>query len=245
MILNAQDLLGLLGQGPYSPETAEARDLPSSGSSGSGTSRDRRRDCRREGRGWVDLQNTDDAHGGRATGVQACLDAAYIAANEGSPTTSTVRPPGYEWAQSYARYLRFRLPMREVINNCHLLGRQLTGSGTDLRNLATCARQANVSVQGAGRIEDHMYSVEDQVFQAVTRDGQIVDYAVTPHYAGERTVPVAFEMTARGVTADGRPGIRIHMVVPNSFNSPREGWRNIGLVSHSQTRQPIPTGPMP
>ncbi|MFD5318542.1 LamG-like jellyroll fold domain-containing protein [Streptomyces sp. NPDC127098] len=245
MILHAQDLLGLLDQGRFSPETAEAGDLASDSSSGSGTSQDRRRDCRRAGRGWVDLYDTDDVHGGRATGIRACLDAAYLEENKGSYTTSSVRPPGYEWAQDYARYLRFRLPIGEVINNCHLLGRQLTGSGTDLRNLATCTRQANVSVLGPGRIEDHMLSVENQVHDAVTHDRQIVDYTVTPHYAGERTVPVGFEMTAIGVTADGRPGIRIHMFTPNSFNSPREGWRNIGTVSHSRTRQPVPTGPTP
>ncbi|WP_390899381.1 hypothetical protein [Streptomyces mirabilis] len=113
-----------------------------------------------------------------------------------------------------------------------------------MRNLATCSRQANVTINGDGRIEDHMYSYESQVKSAID-SGQVVHYTVTPNYAGSRTVPVSFDITARGTMPDGSPGISFSQPVPNSIYSPRKGMTNLGTVMDSRTGVAVPTGSMP
>ncbi|MGQ4365409.1 DNA/RNA non-specific endonuclease [Streptomyces sp. SAS_272] len=131
------------------------------------------------------------------------------------------------------------------LNMCHLLGKDLGGSGTDRRNLATCSRQANTAVVGDGRIGDHMFSYESQVKSAID-GGQVVRYSVTPRYHGSRTVPVSFEMVASGILPDGSPGLSVGQVVPNSIYSPRQGvWKNLGMVTDSRNGAPVPTGSMP
>ncbi|GAA3068106.1 hypothetical protein GCM10020000_60590 [Streptomyces olivoverticillatus] len=142
----------------------------------------------------------------------------FLEANPGSYATSEVRPPGYEWAGKYAGYLELAPPF--AINNCHLLARELSGSGTDLDNLATCSRQANTYSKGEGRLEDNMRKYEVQVKDAID-DGQVVRYQVTPKYSGSRTVPASFEMSAVGSYGDGSPGIRFDEVVPNSLWVPK------------------------
>ncbi|MFE2276909.1 DNA/RNA non-specific endonuclease [Streptomyces sp. NPDC059454] len=183
------------------------------------------------------------AYGNRATGVDACLDSAYLATHEGTKTEpSKVAPPGYLWGKAHAGYLG--LDSSKSINICHLLGKDLSGSGTDLKNLATCSRQANTNVTGVGRIDEHMYHYEEQVKDAID-GGRVVRYTVTPRYVGSRTVPVSFEMTARGIRPDGSPGVSFTQVVPNSICSPRQGqWKNLGTVTDSRTGIPVPTGPM-
>ncbi|MFR9725136.1 DNRLRE domain-containing protein [Streptomyces sp. MS19] len=204
------------------------------------TKYERRSDCRRDGRGWTEASETDPAHGNRAVGMETCLDQAYLAANGGSRTTEKIRPPGYQWATRFAGYMGLNPP--DAINNCHLIGKDLGGSGTDLRNLVTCSRQANYSVSGLGHVPDHMFSFESDISDAVKEDGQVVHYVVTPRYAGERTVPVSIELLARGVYEDGSPGIYIHTIVPNSLWSSGKGWRNLGLVNDHKTGVPVPTG---
>ncbi|MEU3660972.1 hypothetical protein AB0E77_14650 [Streptomyces sp. NPDC032940] len=120
----------------------------------------------------------------------------------------------------------------------------LTGSGTDLRNLATCSRQANTAARGDGRINDHMFSYESRVKEAV-ENGQVVHYTVTPKYSDAWTVPVSFEISARGIMPDGSPGIAFRQPVPNSVYSPRSGWKSMGTVTDSRTGLPVPTGPLP
>ncbi len=225
----------------FIPVEALAPNAILSGGSGSGTDTWTRSDCRRGGTGWVDSGNLDAANGNRATGVEACLDSEYLNGNPGSDVTSEIRPPGYQWAARYASHLG--LMPRETINNCHLLGRDLGGSGSNLENLATCSRQGNTWVRGEGRLEHNMFTFESEAKAAIDA-GQIVRYSVTPRYAGPRTVPVSFEMRASGVYADGTAGISIHEVVVNSLYSPSKGqWRNLGTVVHNGVPQPI--GSMP
>lgn len=190
-------------------------------------------DCRRGGQGWVDYQDTDPQNGGRAVGVEACLDEGYLEANPGTKTNpAEVLPPGYRWAQRYAGFLG--LAADKSINACHLLGKQLGGSGTDPRNLATCSRQANAAIRGDGRIDDNMASYEGRVRAAVDA-GQIVHYKVSPAYSGWRTVPTAFEISAQGHYPDGGAGISFMQPVPNSIYSRGGSWSNLGLVIDSST----------
>ncbi|MEV5091377.1 DNA/RNA non-specific endonuclease [Streptomyces griseoincarnatus] len=190
---------------------------------------------------WVDPGDLDAANGNRSTGVEVCLDTDYLEEHPGIEVTREIRPPGYKWAGRYARHLG--LSPDQTINNCHLLGKGLGGSGVDSRNLATCSRQANAWVRGDGRVEHNMYNFEEQVKRAI--DGrQIVYYSVTPQHAGPRTVPVSFEISAADIHADGMPGINLNYVVPNSLYSPsRQQWRNLGIVTHANSPQPI--GSMP
>lgn len=204
-----------------------------------------RADCRRNGAGWLDLGTRDAAHGYRATAMNACLDTAYLTthAKRGSPTTSAVRPPGYRWATSTAGYLRIKeIPLR--INNCHLLGKQLTGSGEDLDNLVTCSRAANAQVMGDDGFANDMAALEARVKTAVD-GGQVVRYQVTPVYAGPRTVPVKLEISAVGSYADGRPGgIFIKRHLDNKLFQPQtQKWHNLGLwVMNGKA---VPTGSTP
>ncbi|MEU1161119.1 DNA/RNA non-specific endonuclease [Streptomyces sp. NPDC005921] len=149
-----------------------------------------------------------------------------------------VRPPGYTWAQDYARHLKAN-PSR-VVNNCHLLGRQLGGSGTDLRNLATCGVDANTyPPRGGLGAMDNMVQFEDRVAGEVA-EGDTVLYRVVPVYAGDRVVPKAFVMTATSWDADGNPLGTQRRDVPNLMNT-RSGWKNLGTVVHSRTGEDVPT----
>ncbi|WUF66943.1 DNRLRE domain-containing protein [Streptomyces nojiriensis] len=197
-------------------------------------------DCRRGGKGWIDPTDVDSANGNRAVKADGCLDSEVV--KHGTGTNDTDRPPGYDWARRTAGWLG--LTPERAINNCHLIGKDLGGSGSDLRNLATCSRQANVKVRGRGEITDHMRSYEERIRIAVN-SGQIVRYTVEPEYYGNRTVPTAFTLKARGWNQNGAPGIRIDAIVPNSIYSPRfDHWRNLGLFNETGTSNPIPTGGM-
>ncbi|WP_330321403.1 DNA/RNA non-specific endonuclease (plasmid) [Streptomyces clavifer] len=204
-----------------------------------------RADCRRNGAGWLDLGTRDAAHGYRATAMNACLDTAYLTthAKRGSPTTSVVRPPGYQWATSTAGYLRIKdIPLR--INNCHLLGKQLTGSGEDLDNLVTCSRAANAQVTGDDGFANDMAALEGRVKTAVD-GGQVVRYQVTPVYSGPRTVPVKLEISAIGMYPDGRPGgLLVKRALENKLFQPQtQIWHNLGLwVMNGKA---VPTGSTP
>ncbi|MFH9554498.1 LamG-like jellyroll fold domain-containing protein [Streptomyces sp. NPDC017435] len=213
---------------------------------GAGTATRRRTsgDCRTDGAGWVEYGDVDSAHGGRATGVEACLDSAYLDEHPGTETDpDKVALPGYKWARKYAGYLGNR-PPGQWVNACHLLGQNLSGDGLMLENLSTCARSANanrVSRDDPG-VADHMYSYERQVKKAID-GGQIVHYQVEPVYMGPRTVPVAYEMSATG-TLNGKPGLSLNQVVPNMMYSNKfNNWSNIGTVDYEG--KPVPTGATP
>ncbi|MFD7975329.1 DNA/RNA non-specific endonuclease [Streptomyces sp. NPDC059071] len=197
-------------------------------------------DCRRGAEGWQDLGSTDPTNGDRPTGTTACLDKAYLAKNLGSLTdVRKVKPPAYDWAARTMAYHGNKV--RFWRNACHLLGNQLNGSGLDLRNLSTCTRAANaypIAKDDPG-LPQHMLTFETRVRNAVDA-GQVVWYQVTPKYSGARTVPVTYEMTARGLTPDGRTGLVLDEVVPNSaYSNKFKSWFNLGLVTN-QARLPVP-----
>ncbi|RKE05011.1 DNA/RNA non-specific endonuclease [Streptomyces sp. TLI_171] len=232
----------LLGDEPQ-PEPDPEPD-PRSGPRPTPLDQQRKTDCRNAGgQGWVNLGSTDPNYGNRATGIEACLDSAYLATHPGSdPDVKKVTPPGYLWGKSYAGWLG--LDSRYTINACHLLASQLSGSGTDLRNLSTCSRAANTYTSPPGSIDENMYYWEDQVKVAID-SGQVVHYRVVPKYLGDRTAPVSYEMTAEGVYSDGRPGIRFDEPVPNMLYSPSRGRKNLGAVTDSRTNLPVPIGATP
>ncbi len=243
MVVGAAKMLDLADNMQYRPDSLETYETaPGNGSGSDNGSRDNR-DCRRGGEGWVEYKDVDSAHGNRATGVEACLDKAYLATHAGSTTNwKKVAPPGYEWARDYAGYLGNR-PPGEWVNACHLLGNSLSGDGLKPANLSTCARSTNASAIAATDppgIVDHMATFESQVKAAIDQK-QVVHYEVTPPvYNGPRTVPVAYEMTAHG-TLNGEPGLSLGVPVPNMMYSNKfKGWYNIGLVTFNGV--PVPTG---
>jgi hypothetical protein len=194
--------------------------------------------CAANGDGWVDYQGTDEAHGDRSQGVTACLTNQYLDDHSGSATTKDIRPPGYAWAQRYARHLG-AVP-KVSVNNCHLLGSQLSGSGTDLRNLSTCGRDANAFPERGGLgAMDNMVQFENQV-QAQVEKGETVLYSVHPTYLGNRVTPQAYEMTATTWDRDGSLVGTTTRSVPNLMNTPR-GWRNLGTVVDTRTGRDVPT----
>ncbi|MCX2928396.1 LamG-like jellyroll fold domain-containing protein [Streptomyces sp. NEAU-W12] len=242
VVHRAQDLIDMVtGDDTYTPtETTPQTHTAPGTDPGTG----RGGDCRRGGEGWVEPGDLDSAHGDRATGVEACLDSAYLKTHPGSATDpDKVAPPGYKWARDYAGYLGNR-PPGQWVNACHLLGKDLSGNGLQLENLSTCARSANanrISPNDPGIVEN-MYFYEKQVKNAIDQ-GQVVHYQVTPVYMGPRTVPVAYEMTAHG-TLNGKPGLSLDDVVPNMMYSNKfKGWYNIGGVTYKG--KAVPTGATP
>ncbi|MFJ8770513.1 DNA/RNA non-specific endonuclease, partial [Streptomyces clavifer] len=187
--------------------------------------------------GWVETGDVDKNNGNRATGVTACLTQAYIDENPGTKTdVSKAKPPGYDWAVRTAGYLRTDPP--KAINACHLLAKQLSGSGTNLKNLATCARGTNDWSTGSKQGDNNMKNYEKQVAAAV-KAGQDVHYQVTPKYSGRRTVPIGFRMSAYGITPAGTLGIEINVFVSNTLAD-----RNLGMFNDQNTNRQIPTGSM-
>ncbi|MFH9412110.1 LamG-like jellyroll fold domain-containing protein [Streptomyces rochei] len=240
----AKAALRNMGGESYTPEPLEAHAMSPEVAEDSGTQSDGTSDCRRDGVGWMNPGDVDLAHGGRATGMEACLDSAYLEAHPGSATEpDKITPPGYDWARIYAGYLGNR-PPGTWVNACHLIGKDLGGDGLDLRNLSTCARSTNAvrATKNDPGITEHMYFYEYQVKKAI--DGkQVVHYQVTPKYMGSRTVPVAYEMTARG-TLNGKPALSLDAVVPNMMYSNKYGnWHNIGGVTYKG--HAVPTGSTP
>ncbi|MDX3184912.1 DNRLRE domain-containing protein [Streptomyces sp. ME02-7008A-1] len=237
MIVGALNMLNLAGNDQFQPEQAPTPYPAAGADPGSGTDDDKPKDCRRNGKGWKEPGQRDAANGNRATAMNACLDLTQI--QGGTKTEKDTRPPGYNWAGRYAA-VHGESPS-SAVNNCHLLGKQLGGSGTDLANLATCTRPANTHVDGPGRLQDTMVKYEDRVEAAVSR-GEVVRYTVEPVYAGPRTVPVAFHMKAEGVAPGNLPGERFDVLVPNSLNTQKSGWKNFGIVNYKGL--PVPIGGM-
>lgn len=188
------------------------------------------------GSGWIHYAPTG-LHN-RATAATACLTQQFVDDHPGSDTKRGIRPPGYAWAQRYARHLR--ASSDKSVNNCHLLGNQLSGSGTDLRNLSTCGRDANAFPErGELPAMDNMLQFENQV-QAQLKAGEIILYSVRPRYAGNRVTPEAYLMTAKAWDRDGNPIGTTAREVVNLMNTPR-GWHNLGKVVDSRTGKDVPT----
>lgn len=241
-VFSAHDLIDMItGDDTYTPTETGPQTQSAPGTdpgNGSGTRDDHRSDCRRGGDGWVEYRGTDPSHGNRAQGVTACLTSEYVDTHEGTATTRHIRPPGYAWAQRYARFLG-AIP-RASVNNCHLLGSQLSGSGIDLRNLATCGRDVNAHPERGGLgAMDNMVQFEDQALGQV-QARHTVESTVTPRYAGDRTIPEGFDMSATSWDRDGNYVGATSRYVPNLMNTP-SGWRNLGTVADSRTGLDVPT----
>jgi len=188
------------------------------------------------GTGWISYAPTGWHK--RATAATACLTRQFVDDHPGSAVTQDIRPPGYAWAQLYARHLR--ADSRASVNNCHLLGKQLSGSGTDLRNLSTCGRDANAYPEKGGLgAMDNMLQFENQV-EAHLDGGKTVLYSVHPRYAGNRVTPETYRMTATVWDRDGKLVGTTTREVVNMMNTPR-GWHNLGTVVDSRTGRDVPT----
>ncbi|MGW9370378.1 DNA/RNA non-specific endonuclease [Streptomyces xanthophaeus] len=116
-------------------------------------------------------------------------------------------------------------------NACHLIAKQLGGSGLDRENLATCSRTANSSRMDTSTPEhrhSNMAKWEQDVHDAVQAD-QVVHYTVTPVYNGPHIVPVAFRMRADGHDPAGGKGIHFDKLVMNEMCSKYDKkWHNMG-----------------
>ncbi|MFF2331673.1 MULTISPECIES: DNA/RNA non-specific endonuclease [unclassified Streptomyces] len=174
----------------------------------------------------------------RATAATACLTGQFVDDHPGTAVKQNIRPPGYEWAQRYARHLR--ADPSASVNNCHLLGKQLSGSGTDLRNLSPCGRDANAYPEKGGLgAMDNMLQFENQV-EAHLGAGNTVLYSVHPKYAGNRVAPESYTMAATLWDRDGKLVGTTTREVVNVMNTPR-GWQNLGTVVDSRTGRDVPT----
>ncbi|MEE1806508.1 DNA/RNA non-specific endonuclease [Streptomyces sp. BE133] len=187
------------------------------------------------GTGWISYAPTGWHK--RATAATACLTQQFVDAHPGSAVTQDIRPPGYAWAQRYARHLA--ADSSASVNNCHLLGKQLSGSGTDLRNLSTCGRDANAYPEKGGLgAMDNMLQFENEVEGQL--EGMTVLYSVHPRYAGNRVTPETYSMTATVWDRDGKLVSTTTREVVNVMNTPR-GWHNLGTVVDSRTGRDVPT----
>ncbi|MER7043071.1 DNA/RNA non-specific endonuclease [Streptomyces microflavus] len=205
-------------------------------------------DCRVQRVGWVTPGIRDAAHGNRATTMNACLDKAWIDAHPGTPTDPKkgkgIVPPGYNWARSYVGYLGGR--PRDV-NACHLLAAQLSGSGTDLANLATCGSDGNSYVGKPTEplpAIDSMHLFENTV-RALTKSNHVVRYTVTPKYHGERTAPYEFDMSYTAWDEGGHYAGSDRTSVSNLVYTAGQQWKNLGIAIHSETGVDVPLAGQP
>ncbi|WP_180269731.1 RHS repeat-associated core domain-containing protein, partial [Erwinia amylovora] len=114
-------------------------------------------------------------HLGRPTGVRARLNASDI--NTGSHANPAIQPPGFITGAGSNRA------------RGHLLGRQLGGSGDDVRNLVT--------IQHRPVNTPDMSSVEGRVRKALER-GETIDMSVIPIYKGPSRIPAGITIYAEG-----------------------------------------------
>lgn len=112
---------------------------------------------------------------GRPTGVHATLDKSHI--NTGTHANPNIQPPGFITGKGSNRA------------RGHLLGRQLGGSGDDVRNLVTLQqRPANTPF---------MSGVEGRIRKALEQ-GQLVEMSSVPIYKGPSRIPAGITMKAEG-----------------------------------------------
>ncbi|MED9092836.1 RHS repeat-associated core domain-containing protein, partial [Escherichia marmotae] len=144
---------------------------------------------------WIDplgLTNCGIKYGeldslGRPTGVQARLNASHI--NTGTHANTNIQPPGFITGAGSNRA------------RGHLLGRQLGGSGDDVRNLITIQqRPANTPV---------MSGIEGRIRKALEQ-GEVVDLNITPIYHGPSRIPAGIT-----IKAEGSGGFFEHVTVLN------------------------------
>nr|WP_240469175.1 LamG-like jellyroll fold domain-containing protein [Streptomyces sp. OM5714] len=225
----------------YTPEFLEARATSSEVTGDSGAQTNGTSDCRRAGEGWREYGIPDSTTGNRSSGVQACLTSAFLVTHPGMPTETRkgIKPTGYDWARDYVSYLGGK---RSDVNACHLLGAQLSGSGTNLANLSTCGTDANSYVgKPSGPVPpmDSMLHFEDTV-RSLVDSGHVVRYEVTPDYLGSRTVPYRYRLSYTAWDLDGRPAGAARDSVSNLIYTAGSGWKNLGRAVDSRTGGDVP-----
>lgn len=230
MIVGGLSILNMLsdGQGFSPDQMADPYSAPGADPDGSNGDDSRGHDCRTPMGGWRVYEPLDKQ--GRATGIEACLDSAFLNANRGSSTqVQKIAPPGYTWAAIRAGQLGNR-PAKFWRNACHLLGAQLSGDGLRYENLSTCSRSANatrIDPRDPGQARN-MLRYENKVKGAIDAK-QVVQYRVTPEYEGNRVVPFRFHMQAEVWNSDGSHGKLFDQYVDNTMYSVKDGkFHSIG-----------------
>ncbi|MEV6843620.1 DNRLRE domain-containing protein [Actinoplanes sp. NPDC051411] len=162
-----------------------------------------REDCGAGAANWTYYMPLDSQ--GRAQGAMACLSKSgfnYTDDNgnmvkSGIPDTQIVGsragwPPGSDdFANSIPN--GWRLGMSPTMDRGHLLGRQLGGSGTDVRNLTPLYSRVN---------RTEMKAYEDKIAGAID-GGATVYYAAWASYSGNNAIPSS--ITLEAYTSDGVP----------------------------------------
>ncbi|WP_442818795.1 golvesin C-terminal-like domain-containing protein [Streptomyces sp. NBC_01320] len=120
----------------------------------------------------------------RAQGVRACLnkgDYSWVSGSRtmGNPNSMIAGTPAPRPMRDYPETRTPGFVDGKGMNRGHLLGNQLGGSGTDLRNLVTLYAKPN---------QVEMNAEENKVAEMVKK-GQTVYYEVTAEYTGENAVP--------------------------------------------------------
>ncbi|MFD0371087.1 DNA/RNA non-specific endonuclease [Streptomyces sp. NPDC127114] len=230
-IISGPSILNMLldGQDGFSPDqVTDPHSAPGADPDGSNGDDRRGGDCRTSLGGWRVYEPLDRQ--GRATGIEACLDSAFLNANKGSsPKVEKIAPPGYTWAAIRAGELGNR-PAKFWRNACHLLGAQLSGDGLRYENLSTCSRSANakrIDPRDPGQ-HPNMLHYENKVKNAIDA-GRVVQYRVTPEYEGSRVIPGRFHMQADVWNANGTRVKLFDDYVQNTMYSVKDGtFHNIG-----------------
>jgi len=138
--------------------------------------------------GWrrPNVQYRETNEHGQARGIDAWLEKSQLGVGERA--SRRLRPPGWQGNGNLFNEARG-----------HLLARSLGGiGGRDLRNLVTLTHRGTNSPE--------MQNVERDVLRRV-RDGELVEYRVTPFYDGPGRPPTWVLMTTRG--SRGAPTARL------------------------------------
>ncbi|OLE27190.1 MAG: hypothetical protein AUG49_06010 [Catenulispora sp. 13_1_20CM_3_70_7] len=197
--------------------------------------------CLKDGAGWIDYGATEP--GQRATTVKACLTNAML--NTGTSTgLNGPYSPGFRWAQRYAAFRGLTPAVAnpsQIINRCHLLAKELGGSGTDVRNLSTCARDVNAEVDPGDLGQPANMKDFETAVAALLGKQDIVEYTVTPLYDGPRTVPYAYTMSATAWLSSGAPdpAAPASVTLSNILDTPT-GPYNLGRVTSNGQPVPLP-----
>ncbi|MFE7857888.1 RHS repeat-associated core domain-containing protein [Streptomyces sp. NPDC057403] len=232
MVVGAMRMLDLAGNEQYTPDAQAVQGTSPINIDGTDSGNRNNQDCRRGESGWVDYGTLDSAHGNRATTMNSCLDSAYLSANKGSPAVGTLAT-GYQWAKDTVNDSGYD-DDSYWINACHLLSKELTGTGNNSANLSTCTRPSNAMVRGEERIDVNFRHYEKIVRKAI-KDNQVVQYSVTPNYTGDRIVASSWTFNATAWDRNGKQSVLFNGgVVHNEV-----GGRNLSLQTDDD-RNPIP-----
>ncbi|MFE9107605.1 DNA/RNA non-specific endonuclease [Actinomadura geliboluensis] len=128
----------------------------------------------------------------------------------GSKALNSIYPPAWPADLEDGRSGNPKIGSSYKYSHCHLIADKLGGSGKNPDNLITCLQKPVNSPVMRGR--------EKEVGDAV-RDGQIVDYWVTPIYNRGSAMPNKIHIVARGRYKDGAPGINLDRCIINRVRS--------------------------